>query len=115
MNKALTILTFLGIMALQSIFAQSTGKPHRLKAGFGRGFALGPTEVRGEQHARSPLEAPIDGGQDGPDARVLGDAAGIVLRHVEVGADEDALIAGAAVGAEVGESDDVHGVGRSGK
>jgi hypothetical protein len=36
--------------------------------------------------------------------------SGIVLRHVEVGADEDPLATGLALGAKVGEAEDVHGV-----
>ena len=40
---------------------------------------------------------------------LLGDAAGVVLRHVQVGTDEYALAAGLAVGAKVGEAKDMHG------
>jgi hypothetical protein len=35
--------------------------------------------------------------------------AGIVLRHVQVGADEDALASHTASSDEIGETDDVHG------
>jgi hypothetical protein len=48
-------------------------------------------------------------GTEGADARVLGDLAGVVLRHVQVGADEDALAGHAALGNEVGKAKDVHG------
>ena len=34
----------------------------------------------------------------------------VVLRHVEVGADEDALAGNFALGAQIGETEDVHGL-----
>ena len=36
-------------------------------------------------------------------------SAGVVLRHVQVGADEDALAGGLALGHEIVEAEDVHG------
>ena len=49
-----------------------------------------------------------DAGHAGADAGVFGDVAGVVLRHVQVGADEDALAGHLAGGDEVGEAEDVH-------
>ena len=57
--------------------------------------SLRPTEVRGDHHRRAGGERHLDGRQRGADAGVLGDAAGVVLRHVEVGANEDATAGGA--------------------
>jgi hypothetical protein len=45
----------------------------------------------------------------GAHTRVFGDAARVVLRHVEVGTDEDALAGSLALRTEIGEADDVHG------
>ena len=53
-------------------------------------LALGPPEVRGEQHARSSLEAPIDGGKDSADPRVLGDPPAFE-GDIEVHPEEDTL------------------------
>ena len=51
-------------------------------------------QVRGDHHrARRARARVADAGERGADARVFGDRAGVVLRHVEVGADEDALAA----------------------
>jgi hypothetical protein len=35
--------------------------------------------------------------------------AGVILRHIHVGTDKNALPLGFSLGAEVGEADDVHG------
>ena len=47
----------------------------------------------GDHHRRAGVQRHADAGHRGADAGVLGDAAGVVLRHVEVGADEPALTA----------------------
>ena len=79
---------------------------HRHQRVFRLQLALGrPTEVRGDHHRSAVLEAVLQGRQRRTDARVLGDVAGIVLRHVEVGADEDAF----AFDVEVGKLENVHG------
>jgi hypothetical protein len=67
----------------------------------------GAAQVRGDHHRRAGLQALADGRQRGADAGVLGDVAGVVLRHVEVGADEDALTLELASGDQVGEAEDV--------
>ena len=73
-------------------------------------LALGrPAEVRGDHHRRAGGERHLDARQRGADPRVLGDAGpAIVLRHVEVGADEDAALRRLAGGDEVCEAKDVH-------
>jgi hypothetical protein len=48
-------------------------------------------------------------GTAGADAGVFGDCTSIILRDVQVGADEDALAFGFALGAQIGKADDVHG------
>ena len=75
-----------------------------LEGAFGR-----PAQVRGHHHRRAGVERHADARHRGADARVFGDVAGVILRHVEVGADEDALAGDAALGDEVGESKDIHG------
>jgi hypothetical protein len=51
----------------------------------------------------------LDAGHAGADAGVFGDGAAVVLRDVEVGADENALATGLALGTQIGEADDGHG------
>ena len=54
---------------------------------------LGPPQVRGDHHRGAFLQREADARQRGADARVVGDGAGLVLRHIEIGADEDPLAA----------------------
>ena len=65
--------------------------------------------MRCNHHCRTRVECHFDGRQRGTDAGVLGDIAGIVLRHVEISADKDAFVFGLAVGAEIGKADELHG------
>ena len=65
--------------------------------------------MRGDHHRGACVQRHADARHRGADAGVFGDAAGVVLRYVEVGADEDALAGDAALGDEVGKSKDVHG------
>src|SRR6185295_5838640 len=51
----------------------------------------GPTEVRGHHHRGAAFERIAYRRDRRADAGVVGDRAAFVLRHVEVGADEDAL------------------------
>jgi hypothetical protein len=48
-----------------------------------------------------------DRGNRGADARVFGDVAGVVLRHVQIGADEHALAAHLPLGDQVGQADEL--------
>jgi len=81
-------------------------------------LALGrAAQVRGDHHRGTGVERQLDAGHRGADAGVLGDVAGIVLRHVEVGTDEDALAGGKhradGVGLEgLGDGDQCHRRGR---
>ena len=73
-------------------------------------LALGrAAQVRGNHHRSASLERHLDAGHRGADAGVFGDAAGVVLRHVQVSADEDALAGDPAGGHEIGKTEDVHG------
>jgi hypothetical protein len=65
--------------------------------------------VRGDHHGRAAGQGHLDAGHRSADAGVLGDVARVVLRHVEVGPDEDAAAAGTAFVAEVGKAQDIHG------
>src|SRR6202008_1966694 len=49
--------------------------------------------MRGHHDRGALLQRELDAGHGGADARVVGDGAAVVLRHVQVGADEDALAA----------------------
>jgi hypothetical protein len=63
-------------------------------------FALGrAAQVRGHHDGCTGLERHADAGHRGADARVLGDATGIVLRHIQIGPDENATTPGMALGA----------------
>jgi hypothetical protein len=70
--------------------------------------------MRGDHHRGAGAERHLDARHRGADARVLGDAAGVVLRHVEIGADEDAALRRLAGGDEICETEDVHSRGRRG-
>jgi hypothetical protein len=62
-------------------------------------LALGGTpEVRGDHDRRTAREGVADRGHRGADARVVGDRPRVILRDVEVGANEDALAAHVYVG-----------------
>src|SRR6218665_2877786 len=86
---------------------------HRRQRVCGPELALArAAQVAGHHHGGSGLKRHADAVQRGPDAGVLGDAAGSVLRHVQVGADEDAPALGLAPGAQIGKAEDVvHGWG----
>jgi hypothetical protein len=64
--------------------------------------------VRRHHHGRARLQRHLDGRHRSADARVFGDVARIVLRHVQVRADEHALAGHFALGHEVFESEDGH-------
>src|SRR5262249_28421080 len=49
--------------------------------------------MRRHHHCRAGFERLLDCRQRGPDARVVGDGRGVVLRYVQVGADENAFAA----------------------
>jgi hypothetical protein len=88
---------------------------HGLQRILGLELALGgTTQVRGDHDGRARVECQADGGHAGADARVFGDTTLLVLRHVEVGADEDALALDAALGTEIGEADEGGHVGNPG-
>jgi hypothetical protein len=65
--------------------------------------------VRGDHDGRAGIQRHADGRHAGADAGVFGDGAALVLRHVEVGADEDTFALHGALRAQVGKADDVHG------
>ena len=71
----------------------------------------GAAQVRGHHHGRTSVQRHLEARQGSPDAGVFCDVAGIVLRHIEVGTDENALPGHLALGAQVGKTDDVHGDG----
>ena len=62
------------------------------KAHGGDDFALGPAEVRGDDDAGLAAEGVLNGGNGLADAGVVENHALLGERHVEVGADEDALV-----------------------
>ena len=92
--------------------AQQLADPRsdRCQRVFGRPVAfLGAAQVRGDHHRGPGLQRGLDAGQRRADAGVVGDAAGVVLRHVEVDADEHPLARDLVRGDEIGESCGFHG------
>jgi hypothetical protein len=71
-------------------------------------LALGSAEVGGQDHLGAQIAQEADGGQGGADAGVVGDRAAVVLGHVEVDPDQDALAAQVAL-AEAGQGTLRHG------
>ena len=73
-------------------FLQQFGEPRRARrqAEFRVGLAFGPAEVRHEDQRAALLEHRLDARQRGADALVVGDAARVVLGHVEVHAHQHA-------------------------
>ena len=69
----------------------------------------GAAQVRGDHHRRARVQRHLDTRHRGPDAGVFGDVASVVLRHIQISTDENALVLGAALDAQVGEADEVHG------
>ncbi len=65
----------------------------RLELAFGR-----TTEMRSDHHCSAFRQCQLDAGNRGADAGVFGDVAGIILRHVEIGTDEHALVLQVEVG-----------------
>jgi hypothetical protein len=84
-------------------FAEARGD-RRERVGFRELPFLRPAEVRGHHHRRALVERHADAGRGRADARVVRDAAVVVLRDVEVGADEDTL----AGQVEVGHAQHLH-------
>jgi hypothetical protein len=72
------------------------------------GFVIAERDLslRGHHHRRTGVERQANAGQRGPDAGVFSDAAVCVLRHIEVGTDEDALTSHPALGTQVGKPND---------
>jgi len=60
--------------------------------------------VAGDHHRGTGIERHPDAGHAGADAGVFGDVAGIVLRHVEVGADKHPLACGKTAGNHIGKT-----------
>ena len=57
-------------------------------------LSLRATEMTGAHHGGTARREPLDGGQRRLDAEIVGDGAGVVRplhRHVEIGANQDAL------------------------
>jgi hypothetical protein len=82
---------------------------HRRQGILGLELALGrPAQVRSDHHRGAGLQRLLDAGHAGADSGVLGDLAGIVLRHVQVGTDEDTLTRHLAGGDEIGKTKNVH-------
>jgi len=87
--------------------AQAFG--HRFEGVFGFELAFGgAAQVRGDHDSCACFERHANGRHAGADARVFGDLAIIVLRHVQVGADENTFAFGRAVGAHIRKTNHVH-------
>ena len=82
----------------------------RERVGGGEGTFGRAAQVRCHHHAGTGVQRHADGGHAGADARVFGDVARVVLRHVQVGTDENALAGHLAARAQVRKADHIHGV-----
>ena len=88
-------------------FAEALG--HRLQRVGGLEFALfRPAQMRRHHHRGTSVERHLNARNRGPNARVFGNLARVVLRHVEVGANENAFAGDLAVGTQIGKTDEVH-------
>jgi hypothetical protein len=67
-----------------------------------------PPQMGGDHHGRSRVQRHLDARNRSANAGVFGDAARIILRHIQVSSDKDALALGFALGAQIGKSQDVH-------
>ena len=65
--------------------------------GFERALG-GAAQMRGHHHRRAIFQRELNCRHRGANAGVVGDVAGVVLRHVQVGADEDALVPDVEIG-----------------
>jgi len=69
-------------------------------------------QVAGDHHGRTGVQRQLDTGHAGTDAGVFGDAAAVVKTeikgHVQVGANEDALVGGKAAFHHIGKTQDFH-------
>ena len=87
--------------------AQALG--HRGQRVFGLELALGRAAQVGRDHdGGTGIQRHANSGHAGTHAGVFGDVAGVVLRDIQIGADEHTLASGLALGAEVGKTDDFH-------
>jgi hypothetical protein len=75
----------------------------RLEGAFG-----GAAQVAGHHHGGAGLQRHLDRRDRRTHARVFGDLARAVERHIQIGADENALALHLALGTQVGETKDVH-------
>ncbi len=66
---------------------------------------LRPAQMRRHHHPRALRKRIANGAERGPDARVVGDGAAVVLRHVEVRTDQDPAVSQV----QVGHPKDCHG------
>ena len=89
-------------------FGQSFG--HGCQGIFGFEFALGgSTQMAGDHDGCARIECHLNARHRGADACVFGDVARIVLRHVQIGADENTLAFDLALLAQIRKTNDVHG------
>ena len=91
--------------------AQALGDRRQRVSGLESAFS-GTAQVRSHHHRSAGVQRHLQAGHRSADARVFGDAAVVVLRHVQVGADENALTGGPAVCAKIRKTDEVHGESR---
>ena len=68
----------------------------------------GTPEVRSHHDRRASIQRHLQTRHRRPDARVLGDSATRVLRHIQISTDEHALASHLAAGAQIGKTDEIH-------
>jgi hypothetical protein len=88
-------------------FSQTRG--HRLQRIFRLELTFRrATKMRGHHHRRARIKRQLHARHRGANPRVLSDATLIVLRHIEISANENALALHLALADKVFEAEDVH-------
>ena len=68
----------------------------------------GAPQMAGNHDRRTGVQRHLDAGHGGPDAGVLGNLAGRILRHIQVSANENTLLIGKATCNDIGETQYFH-------
>ena len=69
----------------------------------------GTTQVAGHHDGCACIQGHLNARHRGANARVFGDVPGIVLRHIQIGTDENTLAFHTASRAQIGKTNHVHG------
>ena len=90
-------------IALQQ-FTHAPGDRCQRIFGFELAFG-GATQVGSDHHGRASVECQLNRRQRGANACVVGDVTGVILRHIQVGADKNTFVFDLAGGGKIGEAE----------